>query len=117
MPVLFVARSVKLGRWGSDVGQGKHVYKVGVADGDPKALAAAGWAGESDWKIVKSREVEGITEEEALARLARKERMLDPSSIGMASIPELRMRGGDPVRRSNGRSGGPIPGQAAGDWR
>ena len=58
MPVLFVARSVKLGRWGSDVGQGKHVYKVGVADGDPKALAAAGWAGEGDWKIVKSREVE-----------------------------------------------------------
>ena len=79
MPVLFVARSVKLGRWGSDVGQGKHVYKVGVADGDPKALAAAGWAGESDWKIVKSREVEGLTEEEALARLARKERMLDPN--------------------------------------
>ena len=79
MPVLFVARSVKLGRWGSDVGQGKHVYKVGVADGDPKALAAAGWAGEGDWKIVKSREVEGLTEEEALARLARKERMLDPN--------------------------------------
>src|SRR5438067_6924645 len=79
MPVLFVARSVKLGRWGSDVGQGKHVYKVGVADGDPKALAATGWAGESDWKIVKSRDVEELTEEEALARLARKERMLDPN--------------------------------------
>ena len=79
MPVLFVARSVKLGRWGSDVGQGKHVYKVGVADGDPKALAAAGWAGEGDWKIVKSREVEGVTEEEAIERLAKKERMLDPN--------------------------------------
>lgn len=79
MPVLFVARSVKLSRWGSDVGQGKHVYKVGIADGDPKALAAAGWAGETDWKIVKSREVEGLGEEEAIARLAKKERMLDPS--------------------------------------
>jgi hypothetical protein len=79
MPVLFVARSVKLSRWASDVGQGKHVYKVGVADGDPKALAAAGWAGESDWKIVKSREVEGLEEEEAIGRLARKERMLDPN--------------------------------------
>ena len=79
MPVLFVARSVKLGRWASDVGQGKHVNKVGLAEGDPKALAAAGWAGESDWKIVKSREVEGLTEEEAIERLAKKERMLDPN--------------------------------------
>jgi hypothetical protein len=79
MPVLFVARSVKLSRWGSDVGQGKHVYKVGIAEGDPKALAAAGWAGETDWKIVKSREVEGLGEEEAIERLAKKERMLDPS--------------------------------------
>lgn len=79
MPVLFVARSVKLGRWGSDVGVGKHVYKVGLAEGDPKALAAAGWAGESDWKIVKSREVEGLAEEEAIERLAKKERMLDPN--------------------------------------
>jgi len=79
MPVLFVARSVKLSRWASDVGQGKHVYKIGVSDGDPKALAAAGWAGESDWKIVKSREVEALEEEEAIERLAKKERMLDPN--------------------------------------
>jgi len=79
MPVLFVARSVKLSRWASDVGQGKHVYKIGVSEGDPKALAAAGWAGESDWKIVKSREVEGLEEEEAIGRLAKKERMLDPN--------------------------------------
>jgi hypothetical protein len=79
MPVLFVARSVKLSRWASDVGLGKHVYKVGVADDDPKTLAAAGWAGESDWKIVRSREVEGVSEEDVLERLARKERMLDPN--------------------------------------
>ena len=79
MPVLFVARSVKLSRWASDVGLGKHVYKVGVAEDDPKALAAAGWAGETDWKIVKTRDVEGLSEDEALERLARKERMLDPN--------------------------------------
>ena len=79
MPVLFVARSVKLGRWASDVGLGKHVYKVGLAEEDPKTLAAAGWAGETDWKIVRSREVEGMSEEEVLQRLARKERMLDPN--------------------------------------
>jgi hypothetical protein len=53
MGILYVARSVKLGRWASDVGLGKNVYKVGIADGDPKALAATGWAGETDWAVVR----------------------------------------------------------------
>jgi hypothetical protein len=79
MGIIYVARSVKLGRWASDVGLGKNVYKVGVADGDPKTLAAAGWAGESDWTIVRKREVEGLDQEEALDRLGRKEKMIDPN--------------------------------------
>src|SRR5712691_1572190 len=79
MPVLYVARSAKLGRWSSDVGLGKHTYKVGVADADPKALAAAGWAGETDWKIVRGDEVEGLSEAEALERLGKKEPMIDPN--------------------------------------
>src|SRR4051794_2827577 len=79
MPVLFVARSAKLSRWGSDVGFGKHVYKVGVTEEDPKALAAAGWASESDWKIVGREEVEGLSETEALERLSRKEKSIDPN--------------------------------------
>ena len=78
MGILYVARSVKLGRWGSDVGLGKNVYKVGIADGDPKALAAAGWAGETDWAIIRKVAVEGLSEEEALDRLGRKEKMIDP---------------------------------------
>jgi hypothetical protein len=78
MGILYVARSVKLGRWASDVGLGKNVYKIGVADGDPKALAAAGWAGETDWAIVRKMAVEGLSEEEALDRLGRKEKMIDP---------------------------------------
>jgi hypothetical protein len=94
MPVLFVARSVKLGRWGSDVGLGKHVYKVGIADADPKTLAATGWAGENDWKIVRTRDVEGLSEDEALQRLARKERMIDPNLYpklkGAAGVFRLR---------------------------
>jgi len=94
MPVLFVARSVKLGRWGSDVGLGKHVYKVGVTDEDPKTLAATGWAGENDWKIVRTRDVEGLSEEEVLERLARKERMIDPKLYpklkGAAGVFRLR---------------------------
>jgi hypothetical protein len=79
MPVLYVARSVKLARWASDVGLGKHVYKLGVAEEDPKKLAAAGWAGEADWKIVRRDEVEGLGEAEALERLGKKERMIDPN--------------------------------------
>ena len=82
MAVLYVARSAKLGRWSSDVGLGKHAYKVGVCDDDPRALtalAAAGWAGETDWKIVRRDEVEGLSEAEALERLGRKEKMIDPN--------------------------------------
>ena len=78
MGILYVAHSVKLGRWASDVGLGKNVYKVGIADGDPKALAATGWAGETDWAVVRKVAVEGLTEEEALDRLARKEKIIDP---------------------------------------
>ena len=79
MGILYVARSVKLGRWASDVGLGKNVFKVGVAEGDPKALAAAGWAGETDWTIVRKTAIEGVDEEEALDRLGRKEKIIDPN--------------------------------------
>lgn len=78
MPVLFVARSARLARWASDVGFGKHIYKVGISDDDPKALAAAGWAGEADWKIVQRENVEGLNEADALARLGRREKSIDP---------------------------------------
>lgn len=79
MAVLYVARSAKLSRWASDVGLGKHVYKVGLSADDPKALAEAGWAGETDWKIVGREDIEGLTEEAAIDRLARKEKMIDPN--------------------------------------
>jgi len=79
MGILYVARSAKLCRWASDVGLGKHVYKVGVAEGDPKPLATVGWAGESDWTITRKQAVEGLGEEEALARLGRKEKVVEPN--------------------------------------
>ena len=79
MTILYVARSAKLNRWASDVGLGKNVYKVGLSDSDPKPLAAAGWAGETDWTIVRKTAVEDLSEEEALERLGRKERMIDPN--------------------------------------
>jgi hypothetical protein len=79
MSTIYVARSVKAGKWASDVGLGKHIYKLGVSDGDPKAEAAAGWAGETDWSIVKAEPVEDLSEDEAIDRLAGKERMIDPN--------------------------------------
>jgi len=79
MPVLFVARSSKLSRWASDVGFGKHIYKVGVSEDDPKELAATGWAGECDWKIVRREEVEALSEADAIERLARREKTIDPN--------------------------------------
>jgi hypothetical protein len=78
MGILYVARSPKLCRWASDVGLGKNIYKVGLTDGDPKALAASGWAGESDWTITRKQAVERVSEEEALAKLERKEKMIEP---------------------------------------
>jgi len=78
MGVIYVARSVKFSKWASDVGLGKHVFKVALVDGDPKSIIEKGWASESDWTLVKKREVEALTEEEAIARLARKEKMIDP---------------------------------------
>ena len=79
MGILYVARSAKLCRWASDVGLGKHVYKVGVAEGDPRGLAAAGWAGETDWTVTRKQSVADLSEEEALARLARKEKLIEPN--------------------------------------
>src|SRR5947207_3015788 len=64
---------------GSDVGLGRDVYKVGVAEAVPKPLAAAGWAGEADWTITRKQAVEGLDEEEALARLGLKEKVIDPN--------------------------------------
>ena len=79
MSTIYVARSSKLSKWASDVGLSKHVFKLGLTDEDPKALAAAGWAGETDWQLVKKQPVEGLTEAEAVARVARKAKLIDPN--------------------------------------
>jgi hypothetical protein len=79
MGFLYVARSAKLARWASDVGLGRYVFKFGVSESDPKIAAAGGWAGETDWAIVRKRPAEDLSEEEAIERLARKEKMIDPN--------------------------------------
>lgn len=78
MPTILVARSAALTKWASDVGLGKHVYKVAVTDG-PAEPPAAGWAGETDWKVLKSQDTGGIGEEEALERLGKRAKVIDPN--------------------------------------
>jgi hypothetical protein len=79
MATIYVARSGKLSKWASDVGLSKHVFKLGCTAEDPKALVAAGWAGETDWVLLKKQPVEDLTEGEAVERVARKEKLIDPN--------------------------------------
>lgn len=79
MGTLYVATSKGLQGWGSDVGLGKNLYKVGfIETGTPEEALAPGLAGESDWKVLLTAEAEG-PEEVLLERLARKEKMVDPN--------------------------------------
>lgn len=79
MSTVFVAYSIKLGKWASDVGLSKHVYKIGVTDDDPKLLLTEGWAGENDWTIAAKRDVEEAPDEAAINnRLARTLKPVDP---------------------------------------
>jgi hypothetical protein len=79
MTTVFVARSANLGKWASDVGLSKHVYKIGVAEGDPKAALAEAWAGETDWAIVASRESDSADEAAIVDRLSRTLKPVDPA--------------------------------------
>jgi len=82
MATLYVARSAGLAKWGGEVGLTKHIYKVGLAaetaEAVVKALNAEGCAGQSDWKLIAKEPVDGADEEEILARIAAKEKLIDP---------------------------------------
>ena len=115
MPFLFVARSAKLSRWASDVGLGRHVYKVGMTTEDPKTAAARGWAGETDWTIVRKRAIEDLSEDEALARLGTKEKMIDPNlypklkgAVGVFRLTVPRVENHILVSRALAGDGGPA---------
>jgi hypothetical protein len=79
MATIYVARSSKLSKWASDVGLSKHVFKLGCTEEDPRALVAAGWAGETDWQLLRKQPIEGLTEAEAVERVARKAKLIDPN--------------------------------------
>lgn len=79
MGTIYVARSKTLSQWGYDVGLSKHIYKVGVTDGAIKDVVAAGWAGDVDWVLVKKQDDVEIVEDDFIARVATREKMIDPS--------------------------------------
>jgi hypothetical protein len=83
MAVVYIATSKNLAGWAADVGLTKHVYKLGVAEGSAddaiKALNDDGFAGESDWRLLKQQEVDGLEEADAVELLAKREKMVDPN--------------------------------------
>ncbi len=79
MGTIYVARSAKFSGWASDVGLSKNVFKVGYTDEAPEEALKANWGGADDWTIVKKKAVDGPDEVELIAKLARKEKMIDPT--------------------------------------
>lgn len=80
MSIIFVARSAALCKWGADVGLGKHLCKIGVA-ADKAAMKAqidAGWAGETDWRLLGAEDAPGLSEEAARAGVECREKPVDP---------------------------------------
>ncbi|MEO5338173.1 MAG: hypothetical protein H7841_14960 [Magnetospirillum sp. WYHS-4] len=83
MATLFVATSKAAGKWGGDVGIGKHLYKVGLTDGKAdeavKALNDGNFAGATDWKLARKAETDATDESALIAKVARREKMVDPT--------------------------------------
>lgn len=83
MATLYVASSKGLANWGSDHGLTKYLFKVGVTDGAAEAvideLNATEHAGHTDWKLASKVEKVEVDEATALARIAGKEKMVDPA--------------------------------------
>ena len=79
---VYIAFSPVLQEWGSDVGIGKHLYKVGLTDADPNAavqdLNAETYAGQKDWQLAGAKPADDLDEAGYLARLSERQKVIDP---------------------------------------
>jgi len=81
MPVVFIAHSKQMAAWGADVGLGKNIFLLSVAD-DPDAATAflAGKpCGGEDWILVKKEDVAEADAQALQDKLAVKEKRVDPN--------------------------------------
>jgi hypothetical protein len=86
MATIYVARSKSLSEWGGDVGLSKNLFKLGVFEGGGKsagkdavaALNEEKFAGVDDWALLKAEDAGELTDEDAIAQLARKQPIVDP---------------------------------------
>ena len=65
------------------MGISKHLYKLGIAEESAEdavdALNESRHAGQADWKLVKKQTVDALSEETALERVQRREKLVDPN--------------------------------------
>lgn len=81
MVILFVAKSATLAKWANDVGLGKHLYLLGVAENSESLAETAktGWCGVADWTVIAKAPSEGLSADEAVEKLQKNEKMIDPA--------------------------------------
>jgi len=83
MPVVYVAKSTALQKWGGEVGLTKHLLKIGATEGKVqdaiKALNDSACAGERDWKLIAHEERDTVDEGAIIDRLGMKEKLVDPN--------------------------------------
>jgi hypothetical protein len=81
MPIVFVAHSKQAAAWGADVGLGKNIFLLSVADDLDEAAAflAAKPCGAEDWAIVRKEERDEAEASALQDKLALKEKRVDPN--------------------------------------
>ncbi|MBM3484818.1 MAG: hypothetical protein FJX66_16190 [Alphaproteobacteria bacterium] len=82
MREFYVAFSKTLTEWGDEVGLTKHLFRVGIGEEGAaaaiEALNAERSLGVDDWKLIRKAPAEEFDAAEAIERVARKERLVDP---------------------------------------